>query len=245
MPIQAEHSLVESSLEVERLQRELLGAEQLLACFRQAMGHDMPNHLVAIRGLARLLEMEEKDRLAPVSREYLQRVATVVQRVETLVRMLAEICKVGRRDRHAESVSLADVAQEAAAEVNQLFPGRAIEYDLPVSPFVLTVLRPDLRLVLVQLMRNAVRATPEPERVQIEIGAREAHTLREFWVADKGRGLPPELQARLQDFLSSRLANNPGNGLGLVLVRRIVDYWGGKMRIESDQGRGTTFTITL
>jgi signal transduction histidine kinase len=243
MPLQAEHNLRESSAELESLQRELLGAEQLLACFRQAMGHDMPNHLVAIRGLVRLLEMEEKDRLAPVSREYLQRIATVIQRVEMLVRTLAEICKVGRRDRHAESVSLADVAQEAAAEISQLFPGRVIEYDWPESPFVLTVLRPDLCQVLVQLMRNAVQATPEPAPVQIEIGAREAQ--REFLVADKGRGLPPELQARLQDFLSGRLAKNPGNGLGLVLVRRIIDTWGGKIRIESGQGRGTTFTITL
>src|SRR5207302_6124540 len=156
---------------------------------------------------------------------------------ETLVRMLAEICKARQRDRHAESVSLADVAQEAAAEINQLFPGRAIEYDWPASPFVLTVPRPDLRQVLVQLMGNAVQATPEPAPVQIEIGAREAPGRREFWVADKGRGLPLELQARLQDFLSGQSAKNPGNGLGLVLVRRIIDHWGGKLRIESGQAR--------
>ena len=49
MPIPVEHNLLESSAELERLQRELRGAEQLLACFQQAMGHDMPNHLVAIQ----------------------------------------------------------------------------------------------------------------------------------------------------------------------------------------------------
>jgi signal transduction histidine kinase len=245
MATHAESNLLEASAELERLQRELKSAEQLLACFRQAMGHDMPNHLVAIRGLVRLLEIQEKDGLAPASQEYLQRVTAVTERAESLMRMLAEICKVGRRDRLAESVLLGDVAQEAAAQINQLFPGRAIEYHLPEQPFLLTALRPDVRQVLVQLMRNAVQASPEGRPVHIELGTRQTSSVREFWVADRGQGISSEQREHLKDFLSGELARNPGNGLGLVLVRRIVDYWGGSIRMESEPGGGTTVVITL
>jgi signal transduction histidine kinase len=245
MATHLESDLLEAAAERERLQRELKSTGQLLACFRQAMGHDMPNHLVAIRGLVRLLEIEEKDRLAPASREYVQRLAAVTERVESLMRMLAEICKVGRRDRLAESVLLGDIAQEAAAEINQLFPDRAIEYHFPEQPFLLTALRPDVRQVLVQLMRNAVQASPLDRPVHLELGTRQTPAVREFWIADRGRGIPAEQGAHLKDFLSGTQARNPGNGLGLVLVRRIVDYWGGSIRMESEPGAGTTVVITL
>src|SRR6266568_1263535 len=66
----------------EVLRRQLQLGEQLLASFRQAMGHDMPNHLVAAQGLVRLLEMDEKERLSPAGREYLGRLTIVLQRVE-------------------------------------------------------------------------------------------------------------------------------------------------------------------
>src|SRR5579864_8128381 len=113
------------------LHRRALQGEQLLALFRQAMGHDMPNHLVALQGLVRLLEVEEKDRLSAAGQDYLRRLAAIHERGEGLVRVLSEICRVGRGEQPPEQLLLSEVAQEAAVEIKQLFPDRVIEYHFP------------------------------------------------------------------------------------------------------------------
>jgi signal transduction histidine kinase len=105
--------------------------------------------------------------------------------------------------------------------------------------------RGDLHRVLVQLMRNAVQAYANGRTAWLEIGNREAPGVREFWIADRGCGLPTERQQQLTDFLSGRQLRNPGNGLGLVLVSRVVQHWQGTLRIESSAGHGTTVTISL
>jgi signal transduction histidine kinase len=227
------------------LRRRALQGEQLLALFRQAMGHDMPNHLVALQGLVRLLEVEEKDRLSATGQDYLRRLTAIHERVEGLVRTLADICRVGRSEQPQEPLLLSDVAQEAAVEIKQLFPDRVIEYHFPWSRFCLTAVRGDLHRVLVQLMRNAVQAYANGRTAWLEIGTRETPAALEFWIADRGCGLPPERQQQLTDFLAGRQLRNPGNGLGLVLVNRIVQHWQGTLRIESSAGHGTTVTIGL
>jgi signal transduction histidine kinase len=231
--------------ELELLRRQLKLGEQLLAAFRQAMGHDMPNHLVAAQGLVRLLEMDEKERLSPAGKEYLGRLTIVLQRVEALTRMLAEICRVGRDEQPAERVSIAEVAQEVSVEMNQLFPGRLVAYHLPTTPFFLDAARPDVRRLLSQLMRNALQASPESTIAHVELGTSEAAGKREFWIADRGRGLLPDARELIQSYLSGRAVKSPGTGLGLLLVRRIVVHWGGTIRVDSEPGRGTIFTVSL
>jgi signal transduction histidine kinase len=237
--------MMPTAQELATLRRRVLLGEQLLALFRQAMGHDMPNHLVALQGLVRLLEMDEKDRLSPAGQDYLRRLTAIQQRVEALVRMLSDICRAGRNQQPPERLSLGEVAQEVSVEINQLFAGRMIEYHFPKSPFFLTAVRPDLHRVLVQLLRNAVQACPEGLPARLEIGAREAPGLREFWIADHGRGLATEQRQQLEDFLAGRQLKNPTHGLGLVLVSRIIEGWDGTLQIESRLGSGTTVTISL
>src|SRR5262249_16043222 len=103
--------------ELERCRRELERADQVLACLRRALGHDMANHLVAIEGLLRILEMEEGEHFGAAGKDYVRRIGNVTERVHTLVSSLAEICR-GRKDAHlAERLSLTGVAQEVAAEL--------------------------------------------------------------------------------------------------------------------------------
>src|SRR5581483_12233124 len=79
------------------VRRQLEYAEQLLACFQQVVGHELPNHLIAIQGLARVLEMEEGANLTSDSHEYLRRLAANAGRVQLLTSALAEIGRA-RRD---------------------------------------------------------------------------------------------------------------------------------------------------
>jgi signal transduction histidine kinase len=224
-------------------QRRLAAADALLACYRRVVGHDLPNRFVVIQGLLQILENEQSAHLTEDGRECLQRLKAAAQRAQGMVQMLAEIGRATPEPPPAQPTDLAEVAQEAAAEVGQLFPGRAIQYDLPQTSVALPLARPKLRRVLVQLFKNAVQAVPGDRPVQIEVGGQVGKTGAEFSVADKGGGMSPEFTARLRDFFAGQHCLNCG--LGLALVRQIVVSWGGQLDVQSSPGQGSVFRVSL
>src|SRR5262249_19416927 len=151
------------------------------------------------------------------------------ERAHEQVRALAAIGRVGRGGLPAEPVSLEEVSREAIAEVNLLFSNRSIEYHLEPSLPIFRLPRVPLQQVLVQLLRNAIQAGGDSPHLRIEMGGRRTPESQEFWVADRGRGLSAEEQRQLEESLTGQGTSAPGNGLGLVLVRQIVDSWGGSL----------------
>ena len=98
---------------------------------------------------------------------------------------------------------------------------------------------------LSNLIDNALRFTPDDGKVQISIGSRDGHT--EVFVRDSGSGIAPEHLPRVFDrfYRGDASRSSAGTGLGLALVKSIVDLHGGSARIESELGRGTTVTLTF
>ncbi len=212
--------------------------ERLLACFQRALGHELPNQLVALQGLARLVEQDQAPRLSDEGRAILLRLADLARRSDVLVRALAEIGRLTRDPGPVEAVPLLDVAREAAAEVNLLSSGWSVEYHFTPEASVLPVSRRSLRFVLIHLMRNAVQAGGGRAK-PLEVGSRRTAEGVEWWVSDDGRGIPDAAQGRLFECFAG------GAGLGLFLVRQLVAGWGGAVRIRSEPGRGTTFTVLV
>jgi signal transduction histidine kinase len=238
-----------------------LSARMLLACFQEALGHELPNYLVALQGLARLLEEGEAQRLGPEGREQLGRLAALARHTDRLVRALADIGRLCRDARSGQPIALGEVAREAAAEVNLLYGGPAIVYDVPDDLPAVTVSRQSLYQVLVQLLRNAVQAVeagrPHPSSptlgdnpregtnaagCRIEVGGRRDPGGVEVWVSDNGPGLPALPPERL---FAPFQRGGDGLGLGLFLVRQVAACWGACLRVESEPGRGTRFTLLI
>src|SRR5690242_14894170 len=89
--------------------------ERLTACYRKALGHELPNLLVGLQGLARTLEIEQGQKLDEEGRLYLQRLIQAAQKADTLVRTLAGLGKMCETDSTPETVLLGDVVEEAVA----------------------------------------------------------------------------------------------------------------------------------
>jgi signal transduction histidine kinase len=216
-------------------------AERLLACFQKALGHELPNQLVAVQGLVLLLREEEAGRLSPEGRDCLQRLAGVVQRTHALVRELAE---AGRavRGQAAEpgEAGLREAAQEVLAEVKQLSPGVVIEYHVLDPGRPLPVSEASLRQVLAGLLRHAVRRRAPDRPLRVEVGARLTDKAAELWLADDGPALSAaEQQQPFEPFLGA------DQGLGLFLPSLLVDGWGGALRVRSEPGMGTRYTAVI
>ena len=214
--------------------------ERLLGCFQKALGHELPNQLVALQGLARLIEMEQADRLNDEGRAHLLRLADLARRADGLVRTLAEVGRLTCDRGPVEEASLLEAAHEAAAEVNLTASGWSVRYAIDPQATVVPVSRRSLRLVLVHLLRNAVQADGGCASC-VEVGSRRARDGVEWWVKDDGRGLPETQAPRLFECF----AGGGTAGLGLFLVRQIVAGWGGAMRVHSEPGAGATFAVLI
>jgi signal transduction histidine kinase len=222
---------------------------ELLQCFQAALGHELPNQLVAVHGLARLLGDQHGQGLNAEGHGLLDRLTAAVSRADHLVRRLAEIgrlcCEVDAPEPGEAAVGLADAAREAVAAVNLMYPGRELHYDGGEGLPFFRVSRRALHKVLVELLSNAVQACPPGPSPPVEIGGAVAAGGREFWVRDRGRGIGSGEADRLfQPFLSRSTPAGPvKGGLGLFLVRQVVARWGGVLRLRSEEGPGTDVTV--
>ncbi len=216
-------------------------AVSLLACYQEALGHELPNRLVSLQGLARLLEEGEGQQLGPEGREHLGRLADLARRTDRLVRALADIGRLCRDARSGGPTVPEEAAREAAAAVHLLYDGPAIVYDFPGDLPAVAVSRQSLYQVLVQLLRNAVQAAGS-QAGRVQVGGRRGPDGVEVWVADDGPGLPSVPPEKL---FAPFQRGGDGLGLGLFLVRQVVATWGGCLRVESEPGRGSRFTLLI
>jgi len=215
----------------------------LLACFQQALGHDLPNQLVALQGMAQLIEGEAAGALDAETGAYLRRLAQTAQRALDLVRALAEVGRICRRKETPAEVDLAELWQEVVAEVHWLCPGRSVHYDsVRLLP---SLLAPPghVRRVLVEILLGAVRRCPAEQSLRVELRAVGSAGAVEVRLADDGPALSPLQQQQAFDPPAGPSAD-PAAALGPFLARQLVEDWGGSLRIEAGPGGGCVTTFT-
>ena len=224
-----------------RTTQELEQARRLLGAYQTALGHELPNQLVVIQAFARMLQEQEAPRLSDEGRQLLGRLAATARRMDALVRRLAEVGRLCREPPPGPGVSLEEVAREVFAEASwAVGGGTPIRYDL-VNPLpAVPVTRRVLHHVLAELIRNAAQAVVPGRPPRVEVGGERTPDGCSFWVRDNGPGLSEGAAAQLFDPFTGKGA---GAGLGLFLVRQLVAHWGGALRVRSEPGVGTTFTL--
>lgn len=242
--IEAERRLVEA---VERL-REV---DQVKDAFVSSVSHELRTPITSILGYTEMLEEGGYGALAPEQLDAVRRLSANSARLLSLIDDLLTLSRVqeeglGFVDR---VVDLREIVTAGSAVVAPTLERRELELnvELPDAPIPFLGDRDMLERVVINLVGNAVKFTPEGGRVDVALLAEpEAVVLS---VADTGIGIPPEEQERLfTRFFRSSLAQQqaiPGSGLGLSIARAIVDKHGGSMTVESQPGHGTTFRVRL
>jgi signal transduction histidine kinase len=145
-----------------------------------------------------------------------------------------------------QPVDLADAARGLRTLMDELLNESRTELVViePPKPVIVTADPHALRQVLMNLVINAEQAMrgiqPQP-RITLRIGGAEGYGVID--ITDNGPGIPPEMRDRL--FKPFQTSKADGHGIGLALVKRFVDNFGGSVGVESEQGRGTTFHLKL
>ncbi len=229
-----------------RVLAELQAKNTEMERFTYTVSHDLKAPLITVQGF---LGMLEKDLAAGD----LDRVKSDVKRIRNaaggmgrLVNELLELSQIGLVMNRTEEVSLRAVATEVvellAAEISE----RRVEVEIsPDLPLVVGD-RPRLVQVFQNLVENAIKYMgPESDpRIEISLRRRGAETV--YYVRDNGLGIEPEYQASVFDLFSRLEPTIEGTGVGLALVKRIVESHGGRIWVESaGRGQGSTFCMTL
>jgi PAS domain S-box-containing protein len=237
--------IVRDVTEQRRWEEQMARSEKLSALGQLAMGmaHDFTNLLQAILGHTQLIAHEP-------SPERLQRgLSTIEQAVRDGVETVGRIRRFARRDvdRRLEHVDLRDVVRQAIEIVRP----RWSQSDLRGSPITvrqqlgavpgIQARGAELREALINLVLNAVDAMPNGGSITLE--TRHAGDWVLLSVADTGIGIPADVRRRIfEPFFTTK---DSGTGLGLSIVSGIISSYGGTIDVDSEHGRGTTFTIRL
>jgi PAS domain S-box-containing protein len=225
--------------EVEQLQRD----------FVSIVSHELRAPLTAIKGFAKTLLMKDEELDAPTRREFL---ATVNEQAERLARLVDDLLQVSRIDAgrvrlDREDLSLAGVVEELMGQFHSRWGARRFVVDLPPDLPPVRADRAKLEEILINLIDNAIKYSPEGAPVRV--AARPAGDEIEVAVEDRGIGIAPEDVAHLfekfQRIVTPATRDIGGTGLGLYIVKGLVEAHGGRVWVESVPGAGSTFCFTL
>ncbi len=231
--------------EREALIRELEAKNAELERFAYTVSHDLKSPLVTIRGFLSFVRKDARAGNLDRLELDLDRVQTATDKMGILLDELLQLSRLGRVVNPPEHVPFGELAAEAVALVAGPIAERGVEVTIQEGLPVVWGDRTRLLQVLQNLVENAVKFSGEPPR-RVEVGARRDGDVPVFYVRDNGIGIEASHFDRLFGLFDKLDPKTAGAGVGLALVRRIVELHGGRVWVESDgPGRGATFCFTL
>jgi len=234
----AEEKLRQYAAEIEARNEEL-------DAFAHTVAHDLREPLsLLILGIAVLLEDEPKTLNNDV-RDRLNLISQAAHRMRNIISELLLLASVRKAEVAIEPLDMVDIMTEVQQRLVYMIEEHEAEIVLPKSWPVALGHGPWVAEVWTNYLSNAIKYGGQPPR--IELGAMaEGDGMVRFWIRDNGPGLTPEEQARLfAPFTRLDQVRAKGHGLGLSIVRRIVEKLGGQVGVESKVGQGSTFSFTL
>ena len=232
--------------ERESLITELTAKNAELERFTYTVSHDLKSPLVTIKGFLGYLEQDgisgNVERLKADSK----RIASAVEKMQELLNDLLELSRIGRFVNSPEAISFGDLAAAAIELVDGRLKEHGVTVQLQPNLPIVYGDRQRLTEVLQNLLDNAAKYMGDQIEPQIEIGQRgEEDGMSIIYVKDNGIGISAEYHDRVFGLFNKLDSRSEGTGVGLALVKRIVEYHGGRIWIESEAGKGTTFIFTL
>jgi signal transduction histidine kinase len=219
-----------------------------LARFTYTVSHELKNPLITIQGFTGMIE-DELSRGAPEPARLLEHTRRISAAVETLASLLFDLLKLSRAGQGAYQpvpVALRTVIDEAATLLARPLAENSVRLDIAPDLPVVTADPARLREVYFNLIENAVKFRGGQKDLVITIGADRDSGDPVFFVRDNGTGIDRAYLGRIFNLFEKLDADSTGTGVGLAIVKRIIEVHGGTIRAESEgQGKGTTFWFTL
>ena len=241
----AEEALADRTVQLERINRELIVLNAELDSFTNMASHDMQEPLRTLMAFSDLLRKDLGDSLSEQAAKDLTFITGAAKRMQALIQDLLALSRAGRAPKKREKVSLrecADLALEALAVRVKETGAQIIHDELPDVWGDSTL----ITQLYQNLIGNALKFTGD-QRPIIQLSFEEREGTQVFGVKDNGIGIDPNYTREVfKPFrrLHGR-AEYEGSGMGLAICRKIVERHGGKIWVESESGKGADFRFTI
>jgi signal transduction histidine kinase/DNA-binding response OmpR family regulator len=248
------NELRQRTTELEDKSRELEIASQHKSQFLANMSHELRTPLNAVIGLTDMMVANAPRFGTERALEPLRRVHRAGIHLLGLINQVLDLSKIeaGKLELNPESLSIAPLVDEVIGTARQLAEqnGNELTVECPANLAPITVDPMRLRQILLNLLSNACKFTKDGEvSLTVQRRAKDGQGIIGIAVRDTGIGMTPEQQAKLfQEFTqaeSTTARRFGGTGLGLAITRKLARMMGGDVVVESEQGKGSTFTVQL
>jgi PAS domain S-box-containing protein len=238
--------------ERKRFERSLQEASRMKSEFLANMSHELRTPLNGIIGFAEFLVDGKPGTVNPKQKEYLSDILNSGRHLLQLINDVLDLAKVeaGKMELNAELFSLALAIDEVRAVAKPMAQKKAIMLNVTIDPRLSSVLldQQKFKQVLYNLLSNGIKFTDDGGSVEISVDAVDTDRFR-LAVKDSGIGIAKEDIKRLfrefEQLESGASRRYEGTGLGLALTRKIVELQGGVIDVQSELGKGSTFTVEL
>ena len=229
-----------------RMVQELSGMETLRTDFIANVSHELKTPLAVIQNYSTMLQqpnLSEKDRM-----DYARTVTNASQRLASLITNILKLNKLENQQIYPtrERFNLGEQLCECLLSFEDAWEAKKLDIETDIEDGVIVDSDPELlSLVWNNLFSNAIKFTDEGGKVGMKLYTDNGHAV--VAVSDTGCGISPEVGAHIfEKFYQGDTSHAvQGNGLGLALVKRVVDIVGGEIGVHSELGKGSTFTVKI
>ncbi len=233
--------------ERERLISELAVKNNELEQFTYTVSHDLKAPIITIKGFLGFLNEDARTGNEERLNKDILRINEAVDKMHRLLSELLELSRIGRMMNPSETIPFADLVHETVETLQGRLAATSTQLKIANDFPVVHGDRRRLLEVLQNLIDNAAKFSKNGTGAVIEIGHRgfDDKNMPVFFVQDNGIGIAPEFHERIFGLFNRLDPTMDGTGVGLAIVRKIIEFHGGRIWVESEAGQGAAFFFAL
>jgi len=245
--------LSDQNLDLTAANAELQRLDEMKSMFVSVAAHELRTPLTSISGFVEILLDEDAGPLTNGQREYLEIVQSSAHRLQTITSNLLDVTRIetGRIELVLKPTDLPALVERVTTEFEPQLSAKSQRLTLRASPNLPPALCDETRAaqIIGNLLSNAGKYTPDGGLITVSLAPAEEEGFLQVNVADNGVGISPQDQTKLFSRFfradSARQTGAAGAGLGLYITRSLVELHGGRIWLESDTEKGSTFHVTF
>ena len=230
---------------LNKMAAELAKTEVLHTDFISNVSHEFKTPLAVIQNYAAALQNESLG--AKTRQKYAETLVSASKRLTALVTNILKLNKLENQELtpEYEKVRLGDMLAETIVQFDELIESKNLELECDLDEVELISCPNYLEIVWNNLLSNAIKFTDAGGKISVSVKRAEGGAVVK--VSDTGCGISPETGAHIFEkfYQGDTSHSKEGNGLGLALVKKVIDVIGGEITVESEEGKGSTFTVRL
>jgi signal transduction histidine kinase len=241
---QRTEELMNKNLELELMNNELKKINMDLDNFVYTASHDLKGPIANLEGLISILSKKIKDKIGDSEVQLFNMIHVSISKFNNTIKDLTEITKVQKDlNEDLEYVSFTEITEDIKRDIQKLIEESGVVLKEVYEVQQIVYAKKNLRSVLYNLLTNGIKYRSPERSPQILIHTYQEEAFIVVSVEDNGLGLNAVQQSKLFTMFKRMHTHVDGSGIGLYIVKRIVENNGGKIEVESEPGKGTTFKV--